>query len=1449
MCAHGSSLERVHSDNDIIMHDVTSNEVTGSAEGAPLGVAGSAGGSSGPVYTGRGADDAFDELEKQEQPIPALLLPAKETWQTVANQIKQLHADSNGAKIPEPMLLRLWDLASPAAREAALHDTKKELWIAMQQAVATMAYSRTDDQHLIAGITEAQDQQWMIQALRAHNEWTRKQQLESEARAASTGTTGPSSGVPAGPSSQVAATPTTSATPAAGPPKPKPNKEQRSALMMAIRAGDKAKIAAMRAQFGSEEKPEPAANKDMVVPRKRLADDAPEDERAAKKAHVEEEPLYPWRQIEDCKDARAIFSTGHDNFFVGHLSDAANANVHMNIWCGRYGEWEIRLRAAMSKTKKPAEEGAKSTEVESNKFELKIPSQSIAPPTCRGYFYGDNVSQHMVIPASHLKGLRVSDIFCLELTISDDFVKGAPTQRVCKTGPADFCDGELQAAQETIRRLFVAGTVLHCAIRPKNYRTFLQNGWVNFERAVNLHTPRYCQYQNMKGEWEFDPVRAEPIERVGNNMYETAAAYKDRTGRLVEAEYYRFKRPIGFAKVADLEIPTRMGHTREQQVGEEKKENLFLQLHAAFMTDLNVVKGKGKDAVRLDVEDAATSKGMKQYRRVFCQLSTEDDGSKAAAPLEGDRVKIDFGKQQQTGRWQSAPKTFHWDGVVVPMDPEILHKAKADFCVVAKMPDGELQPPKLRTKYPIRLSLECDRVAARREQEALVRFFATGRRSKLLRHVHQAMEDPTVASEMDHFNVLAGPESEESVTVRVERAEASTKTLQGLEDDESLNKSQARAIREMGRLLHRMGLIRGPPGTGKTWTLSHAAMILFEAGHRILVTGTTNNCVDDNTIKLYDLLVKWRKDNRGSGMTPAILRLEKGAEQSFSEKALLAMMTELGVAGDSMTITLNRLMGLRIQASKQGEELAEKFDQAINALMEEEVELMIGDDLDGNLVQAVIEAHQSSAVTASRTAAEAVRDHFITATGLIGNSKAIPIQSTLAFQAEYMVQSLIHAVEFMGEKSYVKTGGLLGPYNQMKEFVRLRQLQRDGDMPNGTMKDKLAAMWWMIKSTIVTKADIVLTTNNIAATPLAQKFGATMLLQDEGARATFAGSIVPPTCFPSLDGWIIFADERQLDAMAASEKVNEFVRAHTLSMFALLLARGFKPTSLDTQHRYPEEICEWISQHFYGDLLKTSQGKLDHPGVNTERVRNMTAEWGFVHAEGKPGSAIFGVDIKFGHHVPEENGISLQNWANAATGVKYVKALYNHGVKPKDVVYLIYYKAQKKMVRQAFKDHNIVPPGKILIINIFQGQEGSVVMVNTVMGSVLTWQELKKKFGKPTSYATKDSRLNIGITRTINAYIVLYNGDYLARYAEKTALAAIIENLEQRKLVVTEKNIKDQHPLLADARKKHEALFTTDSGKIKWPERQKMIQGKVKPQVYKTTIDIRRFDLDPDALI
>ena len=95
---------------------------------------------------------------------------------------------------------------------------------------------------------------------------------------------------------------------------------------------------------------------------------------------------------------------------------------------------------------------------------------------------------------------------------------------------------------------------------------------------------------------------------------------------------------------------------------------------------------------------------------------------------------------------------------------------------------------------------------------------------------------------------------------------------------------------------------------------------------------------------------------------------------------------------------------------------------------------------------------------------------------------------------------------------------------------------------------------------------------------------------------------------------------------------------------------------------------------------------------------------------------MLGIDVRFGHHTPELTARPLQNIANAYSGAKYVGELYGKGIEPKDVVYLVFYTAQRKLIRDAFAVAEGPFLGKALTVDIFQGQEGSVVILDTVVG-------------------------------------------------------------------------------------------------------------------------------------
>ena len=77
----------------------------------------------------------------------------------------------------------------------------------------------------------------------------------------------------------------------------------------------------------------------------------------------------------------------------------------------------------------------------------------------------------------------------------------------------------------------------------------------------------------------------------------------------------------------------------------------------------------------------------------------------------------------------------------------------------------------------------------------------------------------------------------------------------------NINSSQDRAIRLCRD--SSLAFVWGPPGTGKTTTLGHIVVELLGAGHRILVTSTTNAAVDQALAKLASIPAARERLSRG----------------------------------------------------------------------------------------------------------------------------------------------------------------------------------------------------------------------------------------------------------------------------------------------------------------------------------------------------------------------------------------------------------------------------------------------------------------------------------------------------------------------------------------------------------------------------------------------------------
>ena len=135
----------------------------------------------------------------------------------------------------------------------------------------------------------------------------------------------------------------------------------------------------------------------------------------------------------------------------------------------------------------------------------------------------------------------------------------------------------------------------------------------------------------------------------------------------------------------------------------------------------------------------------------------------------------------------------------------------------------------------------------------------------------------------------------------------------------------------------------------------------------------------------------------------------------------------------------------------------------------------------------------------------------------------------------------------------------------------------------------------------------------------------------------------------SFSHWLavtIFGDPCQLLPFHLSGPANEFRKNAILSVLALLEEKGYPVLRLEYQYRMAPAISQWVSQFFYEGLLKNHKSVfVDSP--YRQIARQISRElYGCAGPTGT-GSEYWMIDVVNGKSRVQNNGTSLQNYANA----------------------------------------------------------------------------------------------------------------------------------------------------------------------------------------------------------
>lgn len=152
----------------------------------------------------------------------------------------------------------------------------------------------------------------------------------------------------------------------------------------------------------------------------------------------------------------------------------------------------------------------------------------------------------------------------------------------------------------------------------------------------------------------------------------------------------------------------------------------------------------------------------------------------------------------------------------------------------------------------------------------------------------------------------------------------------------SLNDSQLRAVENA--LTSNISFIWGPPGTGKSKTLAHIVQLLYQAGHNVLITSTTNAAVDQVLEKTANLLRDSLSANPGmmirlgqKSKFPAFTLAETTKQKYASFESARAVLRQKLKRVNVLLITLVKIKE-RMDDLKSGHQLDLFLDDAGSSL-------------------------------------------------------------------------------------------------------------------------------------------------------------------------------------------------------------------------------------------------------------------------------------------------------------------------------------------------------------------------------------------------------------------------------------------------------------------------------------------------------------------------------------
>uniref|UniRef100_A0A8C5DP98 RNB domain-containing protein n=1 Tax=Gouania willdenowi TaxID=441366 RepID=A0A8C5DP98_GOUWI len=277
--------------------------------------------------------------------------------------------------------------------------------------------------------------------------------------------------------------------------------------------------------------------------------------------------------------------------------------------------------------------------------------------------------------------------------------------------------------------------------------------------------------------------------------------------------------------------------------------------------------------------------------------------------------------------------------------------------------------------------------------------------------------------------------------------------------------------------------------------------------------------------------------------------------------------------------------------------------------------------------------------------------------------------------------------------------------------------------------------------------DIILCTCTESSNPtLIDTVNARQILIDECAMATEPQALIPLVC-NKPEKVVLIGDHKQLRPIVKND------RARKLGMAKSLFERcheihANKRIMLDTQYRMHEDICQFPSEEFYENRLKTG---VEQPS-SVLLVNQKTSQIVFGHVKGNT------VRLVVSSAQGNEESKANQEERNIVVLLKLCTAK----VKPQDIVILSPYNAQVSKMKDEIKGE-LMEQITITTISKSQGSEWRYVLISTVCSlpsERINHDAEKAWLSKNLGFVGDPNQINVAITRAKEGLCIIGDGHF-----------------------------------------------------------------------------------------